>query len=140
MFIDVAAGTNTYADNTGSGTAIGQGGGAGPVSTNSASFTATQDQNGLVFTNIASAANMIVTIPVGLSIGTTYNFIADNASFTLQGKFSGSELIHYAGTSSTAGGTITWAAGSVGGSVFMKKISSTVWVAIAAAGSGATLA
>jgi hypothetical protein len=87
----------------------------------------TSADNGADFTNVGAAAAVVLTVPSGLAIGTTFE-ISQTALFDIGFAFSGGETVKVG----TAAGVTTLTAisngGTTTGSTFrIKKESATVW-------------
>ena len=95
--------------------------------TKTASYTvaANVGDSGHIITNTGAVAQTIFTLPTNTAYtGANYTFI-NNTAFGLQLKASGSDIIRFPGSDSTAAGTQTTT--TLGGCCTISRISSTVW-------------
>lgn len=103
---------------------FGGGGGAGYAVTLSGNYTLTAGDDGKTFIIDSNAADRTITVPAGLPLGFTFSLWCNSTSKKIIAQFSGSERARHGGSTTSAGGTLSFdGATDTGYSTTLKKVS-----------------
>lgn len=113
---------------------------AAPVSLSGGAYALTASDAGRTLLNTAATSQAVITPDANLPLDFEFYVYQFNASFGTQIQLPAGQSCRNASSSTSVGGTVTWAANAGNAQFRMRKITPTLWVNMLPGGLAPTLA